>query len=336
MTTPMNAFSPNYSVKTVETRDEYFASLRLLHDCYVQKGLMNRDPRGIRLRIHHLLPESNILICKYKNEVVGTCTLVHRGRIPYPVQSSFPKETADALNISDSVVEISALAVHPDYRQKGNMIQLLMTKYLIQLLNLMYANPYVICSVHPKAEDFYKIFFSFHRAGDLIEYAYAGGAPGIFMSGIVSTEHFETYRESFRGDSAKTNIMDFQLASDSRLKLPNLSRELLFDSNYLNSLLRDIIPELLDDRKHLAEHKLHVIGELLKLMPDQNVRLLHAYNKPCYPYRLRTHLNPEQMPGSNAVWPLASKIASAIGKSKWVPSFGTSAGARFTLTRVGG
>lgn len=162
----------------------------------------------------------------------------------------------------------------------------------------MYEVPYVICSVHPKAEDFYSIFFSFHRSGDVLDYAYAGGAPGIFMSGVVSNEHFENYRSSFRGNSAKTNIIDFQLASDARFKFPTMTHELPFSQEILNSLLKDIIPELLDDRKLLAEHKLHVIAELQKLAGEHsNVIPFPGYTKPCYPYRLRTRLHPKEMPG---------------------------------------
>lgn len=140
--------STDYQVKAVETEQEYFEALSLLHTCYVKKGLMAEDPRRIRLGIHHLLPETNIIIVKHRGVCVGTGTIIHRGDFPFPSHKAFAQEVDRTLSARPSVLEFSGLAVHPDFRSKGNLIQLLMIKFYYQLSNMIYENPHTRKSSH--------------------------------------------------------------------------------------------------------------------------------------------------------------------------------------------
>jgi hypothetical protein len=61
--------------KVAETEEEVRSALSILHDSYVEVGLMNEEPTRLRLTKVHKEPTSIILIAKLQEQVVGTVTI---------------------------------------------------------------------------------------------------------------------------------------------------------------------------------------------------------------------------------------------------------------------
>lgn len=293
---PTNIFSNDFQVKTVDCYQEYYEALGLLHDCYVQKGLMAKDPRKLRLSIYHLLPETNIMIVKHKGTIVGTGTIIHKGSIPLPVQKAFPKSVEDLAGQHSDLIEFSGLAVHPDYRQQGHVILLLLAKYFFQLSNRIYENPYSLCTVHPNAQAFYKILFNFKRIGKTVDYDFVQSAKAVFMAGSISTQESLRVYHKFAGKTAEDNILLFLLATDERMTFPRVNRELIFDPDLLRSLQSEIYPQLFERMELLSEPERQVMGEILCLTQSRlNFSNLFYLQNP-RSYRLRTLLRPLSHP----------------------------------------
>ena len=106
---------PRLELKIAETREELEGCFRLLHDAYVSSGFMKPDPSGMRVTIYHALPTTTTLCAKVDGKVVGTLSLIRDGVFGFPLQSAFDLLAVRAK--SGQIAEISALAVHPDYRK---------------------------------------------------------------------------------------------------------------------------------------------------------------------------------------------------------------------------
>ncbi|MBK7960441.1 MAG: hypothetical protein IPK04_03985 [Bdellovibrionales bacterium] len=283
--------SSEFEVKAAETADEYFEALGLLHHCYVRKGLMTEDPRRIRLGLHHLLPETNIIMVRHKGICVGTGTVIHRGDFPFPAQKAFGEEAKKTLDNQASVLEFSGLAVHPDYRAQGNAIQLLMIKFYIQLINRIYKNPYTICSIHPNAEKFYRLLVGFRKSGPMLNYDFVSGAKAIYMEGSTTLDSFAARESHFSGKTERDNFSLFLLSPDSRLIFPSVSRNIHFGKELLKNLLDDIYPRLLEDANLLQDSEVRLIHEVKRVVESGKSSSGEIqFIKGPRPYRLRTSL----------------------------------------------
>ncbi|MCU7369793.1 GNAT family N-acetyltransferase [Paucibacter sp. O1-1] len=104
-------------LKIAETREELEDCFKILHDAYVASGFMKPEPSGMRITPYHALPTTTTLCAKYDGRVVGTISMIREGVFGFPLQSVFDLEHVRAQG--GQIAEISALAVHPDFRKTG-------------------------------------------------------------------------------------------------------------------------------------------------------------------------------------------------------------------------
>ena len=123
---------PNLVLKIAETRDELEACFSLLHDAYVSSGYMKPHPSGLRVTVYHALPTTTTLCAKFDGKVVGTLSIVREGVFGFPMQSVFDLEAVRTQG--GNIAEISALAIHPDFRKTGGAILFPLMKFMYCLL----------------------------------------------------------------------------------------------------------------------------------------------------------------------------------------------------------
>lgn len=212
------------TIKLAETYEEYKKAFELLHDCYVKKGLMEKDPTGMRCNIHSFLPHNAIVIAINRlGEVVGTVSIIKDNPLGLPAESIYAPEVVKLRNnpISE-LVEISALSIAPEYRQHSHTLLFLLNKFLYLFSRDYFKSNMLIITIHPNASIFYKSLFNFKTIGKVFSYEYVKGALATLMFMDFSGDHEERlWKTVFRG--RKDSLIDYILyQKDDRLVFPKV------------------------------------------------------------------------------------------------------------------
>ena len=170
---------PRLELKIAETRDELEGCFGLLHDAYVAAGFMKPDPSGLRVTIYHALPTTTTLCAKVDGRVVGTLSLIRDGVFGFPLQSAF--DLSAVRSKSGQIAEISALAVHPDYRKTGGWILFPLMKFMYEYCTRYFDTRHLVIAVNPDKIELYEslLFFQRLQAAVVDRYDFANGAPAV-------------------------------------------------------------------------------------------------------------------------------------------------------------
>ena len=169
-------------LKIAETKEELEACFRLLHDAYVGSGFMRPDPSGMRVNIYHALPTTTTLCAKFDGEVVGTISLIRESVFGFPLQSIF--DLREIREERGQIAEVSALAVHPKFRNTGGTILFPLMKFMYEYCTTFFDTRHLVIAVNPNRIEMYESLLCFERLTEnLVEnYDFANGAPAVGAS----------------------------------------------------------------------------------------------------------------------------------------------------------
>jgi GNAT superfamily N-acetyltransferase len=172
----------NLVLKIAETREELEACFGLLHDAYVGAGFMQPDPSGMRVTLYHALPTTTTLCAKIDGQVVGTISLIRESVFGFPLQAIFELNTVRG--VGGNIAEVSALAVHPDFRKTGGAILFPLMKFMFTYCATFFDTRHIVIAVNPSRIEMYEslLFFQRLRATPVERYDFANGAPAVGAS----------------------------------------------------------------------------------------------------------------------------------------------------------
>lgn len=170
---------PRLVLKIAETEEELEACFRLLHDAYVSSGFMKPDPSGMRVTIYHALPTTTTLCAKFDGEVVGTISLIRESLFGFPLQAIF--DLTEVRSLKGQIAEVSALAVHPKFRQTGGTILFPLMKFMYNYCTTFFDTRHLVIAVNPNRIEMYESLLFFQRLSEnsVENYDFANGAPAI-------------------------------------------------------------------------------------------------------------------------------------------------------------
>lgn len=115
---------------------------------------------------------------------VFTVTLILDSPMGLPSDKSFSVENNQFRDSNKKHVEVSALAVHRDYRKSSHhsQLSLFMMVYIFKLCSEFLNVDRLIAVVHPHAYPFYSAMFNFKQSGRPVRYNFANNALGIHLS----------------------------------------------------------------------------------------------------------------------------------------------------------
>lgn len=204
-------------LKVAETREELEACFKILHDAYVAAGFMQPHPSGLRATVYHALPTTTTLCAKWEGRVVGTISMIRDGVFGFPMQSVFDLSGVRAQ--PGQIAEISALAVHPDFRKTGGAILFPLMKFMYEYCVRYFDTRHLLIAVNPDRIEMYEALLLFKRlaAEDVDAYDFANGAPAVGatldLRGVGDRLH-----RVYGGKSSRKNLHDYFLVRD----LPNI------------------------------------------------------------------------------------------------------------------
>jgi hypothetical protein len=106
-------------VRLARTVEDYRAAFRLVHDSYVDRGLLNPHPTGELVTPYHARPDSTVFLIELHRKVIGTCTLFEDSVLGLPVDSTFQKEMNLVRGPGRHVGELGSAALARGYRHGG-------------------------------------------------------------------------------------------------------------------------------------------------------------------------------------------------------------------------
>ncbi|MCR5867068.1 GNAT family N-acetyltransferase [Aquincola sp. J276] len=207
----------NLQLKIADTREELAACFALLHDAYVGSGFMKPHPSGMRVTQYHALPTTTTLCAKIDGVVVGTMSMIREGVFGFPLQAAF--DLSEVRAKEGQIAEISALAVHPDYRRTGGAILFPLMKFMYEYCTEYFDTRHLVIAVNPDKIELYESLLFFKRLRDNVvdRYDFANGAPAV--GATLDLAHAPAlFEQVYGGRSTRKNLFKYFVQT----RLPNI------------------------------------------------------------------------------------------------------------------
>lgn len=264
---------PRLVLKIAETKEELEACFRLLHDAYVSSGFMKPHPSGIRINIYHALPTTTTLCAKFDGEVVGTLSLIRESVFGFPLQSVF--DLQEVREKKGRIAEVSALAVHPKFRNTGGSILFPLMKFMYDYCTTFFDTRHLVIAVNPNRIEMYEslLFFERLKHSSVENYDFANGAPAIGAS-VDLHQSPAVFKRIYGGKPRRKNLYQYFMRSHlSNIVIPN-RRYFTTNDPVMTPLLLDhffnkLTPTFrnLDTRNRAFLHSIYNLPEYKAVLP---------------------------------------------------------------------
>lgn len=202
-------FSSPITVKLAKTKEEYEMAFRLLHDAYVEDGLMDPDPSGLRINIFFALPTTSTLIAVIDNRVVGTISLIVDSPFGLPSDSEFMTANVMLREKGKKIVEVSALAVDRNLRSSKSMISVHLMKSMALFSSQYLCCEILQCVVRDRVAYYYEALFGFSRGAPAKSYQFVKGVRGAHLYREMGEEWVRFMTENFSRSPRKNPGLEY-------------------------------------------------------------------------------------------------------------------------------
>lgn len=277
---------PRLQLKIAESKEELEACFEILHDAYVASGFMVPHPTGMRVTQYHALPTTTTLCAKYDGKVVGTISLIREGVFGFPLQTAF--DLAAVRSKGGKIAEVSALAVHPDFRKTGGAILFPLMKFMREYCSDYFDTRHIVIAVNPDRIELYEALLFFERLQENVVEAYdfANGAPAVGGTLDLSVAP-KLFKSGYRGRPLHRNLHKYLFehrmpniqAPQRRYHTTNdpvMTPELL---DYFFNVKTKVFDEL-DDRRKMLLWSVYQSPEYRRVLP-----MLEGEVKQAHPLR---------------------------------------------------
>lgn len=193
--------------KLTETREELEGAFAILHDSYVDVGLMKQSPSGLRVTPYHALNSSVTLIGKVGHEIVATLTIITDSKLGLPSDNFI--DLSKLRQGGKRIAEISALAIKKKYR--GQMLFHLL-KYMYEWCTNYLSINHLIATLttDTKSYELYESILFFKRIENKIEanYAFSNFRP-VIAEHLNLDEARELFEKHYSKKKGAKNLYNF-------------------------------------------------------------------------------------------------------------------------------
>lgn len=269
---------PGLTFSIARSKQDLEAAFHLLYKAYLSAGLMKKNKAQLRVTPYHALPTTTTLVGKIDTQVVCTVSIIKSNEFGVPIES-----VIDLSNIKkesmDEVGEVSALAVHSDYRGSVNKILFPMFKYLFEYSRYYMHLDYFVIGVHPSWFPFYKSIFGFEplHQNKVSNYQFVEGAP--MQAGYLNLKNAKYFLAKHHLGKEKSKNL-FRYFIEERLSIfefPDRRVSKSFDNVMTPELFKYFFMEKTSEIANLSGKQLLILSNIFRCKSFQEI--LNPYLK---------------------------------------------------------
>lgn len=280
-------------IEIASGQQDFETAFRLLHDCYVGSGLMDAHVSGLRCNSYSFLPNTAIIILKKGVRVIGTVSLIRDSTMGLPSDEKYKIENDTLRNEGKVLTEVSALAIDVEFRNQGHLLNLLLMKFLYNYTKKYSDSNYLVCTIHPRAEDFYSALWGFKRRGSQVSYGYVKGALAIYMFMELSEANERKVVASYRSENPYKNLGLYCLQKDNRFIYPAFESGQVIEVRMTPDVLNYFFKEKTDLFNELSEFHKQMFFEIYYFhFAGQGIE---SYFVPSEKHRVREYRTPTKI-----------------------------------------
>lgn len=262
----------NFTFSVAKNQHDIEQSFRLIHQCYVDRGIARHQHNGLLCNLFSASPYTIILLAKKDEQVIATVSLIQDSQLGLPSDKKFKKENDELRKKGVKLLEISAMAVDQQYRNKsiGRNINFYLMNYMTRVGEKFLKGEALVAVVNPKIQFFYEGIFDFQQSGGVQSYERANGAPAVHLSTtFVRTKEY--MRQTFANKAPNKNHFRFFYEQDipqfiwpEQIPQQNLQ--------YVHILTEETVKDLFEKKSELfselEEHDLLQLKQFYELYLD--------------------------------------------------------------------
>lgn len=189
------------SLQLAENEVDYQTALQLI-----------RHRKGYNANFFDLLPQSKMVLLKYKDLLIGTLRMTFDSEIGLPSDENYAQEIQLMRKSQRGLVEISDITVDSGFKHQTTSILHLLMKYTLQYLTNLNINQDLLYCPHPSLTSFFEDEWGFQPAGPEVR---PSSSPISRKQLLTLTD----LRKILSGQRKHTKI-SFLLHQDFRFSLP--------------------------------------------------------------------------------------------------------------------
>jgi hypothetical protein len=189
--------------KVAGSFDEWQEAFSLIHRSYVQAGLSERNPCGLRVTPYHLVPTTSTLIARHEGRVIGTLSLIRDNHLGIPMEQVYGREIESFRDQRVSFAEVSCLATGKFAGREFLHIFSRLMRLVAQHARFLGVQRLLIAT-HPRHAAFYERFMGFRQFGHATSYPCVRGAPAV--AGMMDFAEADCVRPPFYDECFRVRI----------------------------------------------------------------------------------------------------------------------------------
>lgn len=195
--------------KQAETAEEIQQALKLVHDSYVELDYMDPNEAQMRFSKFHALPTTVILIAQWKDEVIGTVSIIPDSFLGLPSDATWALDKYR--KNGEIIAEISSLSIKRNFRRRRGRILMplckLMNHYCIDFLKL----DGIVIATTMEVEPFYTDILQFERVTEETgqEHSLVKGNPSACCFLNYKADVKARYKKVYAGKPKERDLHDF-------------------------------------------------------------------------------------------------------------------------------
>lgn len=195
--------------KQADTTDEINQAFNLVYQSYVELNYMDPNEAKIRLNKYNTLSTTVILVAKWKDEVVGTLSIIPDSALGIPSEESW--NLAHYKSGGRQIAEISALSIKKGFRKQRGKLLLPLCKLMYYFCTKVLQLDGIIISTKLEVEPFYTDVLLFEKIelGSQNQNKTVKGAPSTCCYLTLSDESKLNYQKVYGKKSKEFNLYHF-------------------------------------------------------------------------------------------------------------------------------
>lgn len=141
------------SLKLADTPEEIEASFKIVHEAYVELGYIDPNSHQFRFSKYQALPTTVILVAKWKDEVVGTMSILPDSQMGLPADSTW--DLSGYRKGGKRLAEISSLTIKPSFKKRRGSLLLPLCKLMWHICQDILQVDGIVAAVDARVEPFY-------------------------------------------------------------------------------------------------------------------------------------------------------------------------------------